>query len=246
MDEHQLTIIPGSHTPYADLDMLLNESDYAWTSLATVEDDAERPDTVDAMNAQILVGPRQARSAAALEAVCARAPARVARRRRGPADALLAGEQRAPHAQRRQPVGARREQAARPRSMAPSRRGSPAARRQSRAPSPAAAAASARISGSSRSKPPQNASREAASTNGPPRPCSAAYAATRIAAGASLGKRSGHTSGSRSVAARRSAAARTSSTLRRRGEAAPLQRPADAGVQSRAGTRDRRAQRRDR
>jgi hypothetical protein len=56
MDEHQLTIIPGSHTPYADLDMLLNESDHAWASLATVEDDAERPDTVDAMNAQILAG----------------------------------------------------------------------------------------------------------------------------------------------------------------------------------------------
>jgi len=56
MDEHQLTIIPGSHTPYADLDMLLNETDYAWASLATVEDDAERPDTVDAMNAQILAG----------------------------------------------------------------------------------------------------------------------------------------------------------------------------------------------
>ena len=56
MDDTQLTIIPGSHTPYADLDMLLNESDYAWASLATVEDDAERPDTVDAMNAQILAG----------------------------------------------------------------------------------------------------------------------------------------------------------------------------------------------
>ena len=48
--------IPGSHTPYADLDLLLNESDYAWASLAPVEDDAERPDTVDAMNAQILAG----------------------------------------------------------------------------------------------------------------------------------------------------------------------------------------------
>ncbi len=56
MDEHQLTIIPGSHTPYADLDMLLNESDSAWATLATVEDDAESPDTVDAMNAQILAG----------------------------------------------------------------------------------------------------------------------------------------------------------------------------------------------
>jgi hypothetical protein len=56
MDELQPTIIPGSHTPYADLDMLLNESDQAWATLATVEDDAERPDTVDAMNAQILAG----------------------------------------------------------------------------------------------------------------------------------------------------------------------------------------------
>jgi hypothetical protein len=56
MDENQLTIIPGSHPPYADLDMLLNESDYAWATLATVEDDAERPDTVDSMNAQILAG----------------------------------------------------------------------------------------------------------------------------------------------------------------------------------------------
>jgi hypothetical protein len=56
MDERQITVIPGSHTPYADLDLLLNESDYAWASLAPVEDDAERPDTVDAMNAQILAG----------------------------------------------------------------------------------------------------------------------------------------------------------------------------------------------
>ena len=56
MDESQLTVIPGSHTPYADLDLLLNESDYAWATLAQVPDDAERPDTVDAMNAQILAG----------------------------------------------------------------------------------------------------------------------------------------------------------------------------------------------
>jgi hypothetical protein len=57
MDEPQITVIPGSHTPYADLDLLLNESDYAWSSLATVpEDDERRPDTVDAMNAQILAG----------------------------------------------------------------------------------------------------------------------------------------------------------------------------------------------
>ena len=56
MDERQITVIPGSHTPYADLDLLLNESDYAWASLAPVEDDAEHPDTVDAMNAQILAG----------------------------------------------------------------------------------------------------------------------------------------------------------------------------------------------
>ena len=56
MDERQITVIPGSHTPYADLDLLLNESDYAWANLALVEDDAERPDTVDAMNAQILAG----------------------------------------------------------------------------------------------------------------------------------------------------------------------------------------------
>jgi len=56
MDERQITAIPGSHTPYADLDLLLNESDYAWASLAPVEDDEDRPDTVDAMNAQILAG----------------------------------------------------------------------------------------------------------------------------------------------------------------------------------------------
>jgi hypothetical protein len=56
MDERQITTIPGSHTPYADLDLLLNESDYAWASLAPVEDDEDRPDTVDAMNAQILAG----------------------------------------------------------------------------------------------------------------------------------------------------------------------------------------------
>ena len=57
MDERQITAIPGSHTPYADLDLLLNESDYTWASLArVVHDDAERPDTVDAMNAQILAG----------------------------------------------------------------------------------------------------------------------------------------------------------------------------------------------
>jgi hypothetical protein len=56
MDERQITQVPGSHTPYADLDLLLNESDYAWATLAPLKDDAERPDTVDAMNAQILAG----------------------------------------------------------------------------------------------------------------------------------------------------------------------------------------------
>ena len=29
-----LIITPASHTPYADLDLLLNESDRAWTDLA--------------------------------------------------------------------------------------------------------------------------------------------------------------------------------------------------------------------
>jgi hypothetical protein len=56
MDERQITHVPGSHAPYADLDVLLNESDYAWARLAPVEDDAEPADTVDAMNAQILAG----------------------------------------------------------------------------------------------------------------------------------------------------------------------------------------------
>jgi hypothetical protein len=56
MDEIQLTTIPASHAPSADLDMLLNESDAVWATLAPVEDDAEHPDTVDAMNAQILAG----------------------------------------------------------------------------------------------------------------------------------------------------------------------------------------------
>ena len=56
MDDDNLIITPASHTPYADLDLLLNESDLAWTELAPVEDDADRPDTVDAMNAQILAG----------------------------------------------------------------------------------------------------------------------------------------------------------------------------------------------
>jgi hypothetical protein len=56
MDETQLSTIPASHTPYTDLDELLNESDAVWATLAPVEDDAERPDTVDAMNAQILAG----------------------------------------------------------------------------------------------------------------------------------------------------------------------------------------------
>ena len=55
MDD-KIIITPSSHTPYADLDLLLNESDRAWTDLAPVQDDAERPDTVDAMNAQILAG----------------------------------------------------------------------------------------------------------------------------------------------------------------------------------------------
>jgi hypothetical protein len=56
MDDDNLLITPASHTPYADLDLLLNESDHAWTELAPVQDDADRPDTVDAMNAQILAG----------------------------------------------------------------------------------------------------------------------------------------------------------------------------------------------
>ena len=52
-----LTISPASHTPYADLDLLLNESDFAYTSAARLaEDDAEQPDTVDVFNAQILAG----------------------------------------------------------------------------------------------------------------------------------------------------------------------------------------------
>ena len=56
MDDENLIITPSSHTPYAELDLLLNESDRAWTTLAAMPDDAERPDTVDAMNAQILAG----------------------------------------------------------------------------------------------------------------------------------------------------------------------------------------------
>jgi len=56
MDDDKLIITPASHTPYADLDLLLNETDRAWAALAPVPDDAERPDTVDAMNAQILAG----------------------------------------------------------------------------------------------------------------------------------------------------------------------------------------------
>ena len=55
MDD-KLIITPSSHTPYAELDLLLNESDRTWAHLAAVDDDAERPDTVDAMNAQILAG----------------------------------------------------------------------------------------------------------------------------------------------------------------------------------------------
>jgi hypothetical protein len=54
-----LTISPASHTPYADLDLLLNESDSdsAYASAARLpQDDAEQPDTVDAFNAQILAG----------------------------------------------------------------------------------------------------------------------------------------------------------------------------------------------
>ena len=56
MDEDDLIIAPASHTPYADLDLLLNESDRAWADLAPAVDDAERPDTVDTMNAMILAG----------------------------------------------------------------------------------------------------------------------------------------------------------------------------------------------
>jgi hypothetical protein len=51
-----LTIVPASHTPYADLDLLLNESDLAFTNVALSVDDEEQPDTVDVMNAQILAG----------------------------------------------------------------------------------------------------------------------------------------------------------------------------------------------
>jgi len=57
MDERQITSVPGGHAPLsADLDLLLDESDYAWANLAQVDDDDEQPDTVDAMNAQILAG----------------------------------------------------------------------------------------------------------------------------------------------------------------------------------------------
>jgi hypothetical protein len=54
--EETRTIAPVSHTPYSDLDLLLNEADAEWVRLAPLEDDEERPDTVDAMNAQILAG----------------------------------------------------------------------------------------------------------------------------------------------------------------------------------------------
>ena len=92
---------------------------------------------------------------------------------------------RVPDADRRQPADALCEQA-------PGRRVQRAvacrvARRgQStlEAPMPAAAAASARISGSSRSNPPQNASRLAASANRAPAPISPACAAARSAPGA--------------------------------------------------------------
>ena len=86
--------------------------------------------------------------------------------------------------------------------------GSPAAARHSRSPIPAAAAASARISGSSRSNPPQNASRLAASANRAPAPISTACAAARSAPGVCAGKRSGHTSGSLKATAQVSACAR--------------------------------------
>lgn len=64
-----------------------------------------------------------------------------------------------------------------------------------------AAEAAARIWGSSRSKPPQNASRLAASANCAPTLRSEAYVAARSADGAWARSRSDHTSGSRSSAA---------------------------------------------
>ena len=90
-------------------------------------------------------------------------------------------------------------------SIGPSRLASPAASSVSDRPIPAAAAASARISGSSMSKPPQNARRDAASTKAAPQP--ARPPATRRASPrARRGCSSGHGSGSPRRAARSHAA----------------------------------------
>ena len=50
------TLTPGTHTLDAELDLLLNDSDLAFTGMVSVEEDEPRPDAVDAMNAQILAG----------------------------------------------------------------------------------------------------------------------------------------------------------------------------------------------
>jgi len=49
------TPTPGTHTLDAELDLLLNDSDLAFTGMVSVEEEP-RPDAVDAMNAQILAG----------------------------------------------------------------------------------------------------------------------------------------------------------------------------------------------
>ena len=49
------TLTPGTHTLDAELDLLLNDSDLAFTGMVSVEEEP-RPDAVDAMNAQILAG----------------------------------------------------------------------------------------------------------------------------------------------------------------------------------------------
>ena len=176
----------------ADLELLLAESDRDEPFLVA----PRRPERPGAARGDRRADPRRSRHAVLIARVLATRQAAAALQPRGGGrlgHLLLAPEERAPDAQRRA-AGRRPRPAGGARPPRSRRRGRGRRRRAGsrRAPSPAAAAASDRISGSSRSKPPQKASRPAASTNAAPRPLSAACAATRMAAGTSAGKVSGH------------------------------------------------------
>ena len=194
---------PGSHTPDADLDLLLDESDSRWADPRAPSHGrrratrhGRRDERADPRRARQPVASLSGRAARARASPAARRPRRPPTRcspQNSERPTRSTGSRSAPAASRRRPAA----------SIAPSRRWSPAARRQS---SSADAGGGRRLGQdlgvveveAAAEREPAGGEHERA-RRGPARPRSAA---ARIAAGTWRGKRSGHTSGRRSAAAR--------------------------------------------